>query len=248
MDRFEDHFSKIAREYSRYRPGYPAELFAYLASVSPQRRLAWDCGTGNGQAAVALARHFERVIATDPSSEQLAQALPHPEVEYRHERAETSSLDSECAGLATVALAVHWFDLDSFYREVRRVLAAGGVLAVWCYHLPSIHPEIDRIVNGYYADVLAGFWPERIRYVHEHYQTLPFPFQELKPPDFEMQADWNLEQFLGFVGSWSATRKYEAARGRNPLSLIWDDLSGAWGSPDRKVHIRWPVYLRVGRK
>ena len=247
MDRFEDHFSKIARDYSRYRPGYPAELFAYLASVSPHRRLAWDCGTGNGQAAVELAGHFERVIATDPSSEQLAQALPHPHVEYRQERAEAASLDPGSAGLITVAIAVHWFDLDLFYPEVRRVLSPGGILAVWGYHFPIVEPEIDRILNDYNSEVLAGFWPERIHYVFERYQTLPFPFQELKPPDFDMQADWDLDQFLGFVGSWSATRKYEAERGRNPLNLVWEDFSRAWGTPDRKIHIRWPLYLRVGR-
>ena len=215
---------------------------------STPRRLAWDCATGSGQAAAELARYYECVIATDASAEQLALAVPHPQVDYRQRPPpKPPALSPATAGLLTAAIAVHWFDLDLFYPEVRRVLSAGGVLAVWGYHLPIIEPEIDRVVNDYYSKVLAGFWSERIHYVHERYQTLPFPFQELKPPDFEMQADWDLEQFLGFVGSWSAARKYEAERGRNPLNLIWDRLSGAWGSPDRKIHIRWPIYIRVGR-
>src|SRR5512142_92857 len=161
MTNFEDHFSSYARDYARYRPQYPPELFAYLASISPGRHLAWDCGTGNGQAAWELAKHFDRVYATDASADQIAQALPHERIEYRVERAENVSLADASVDLVTVAIAVHWFDLELFYQVVRRVARPGGLLAVWMYHVPVIDPAIDPILEHYYTDILTGYWPER---------------------------------------------------------------------------------------
>jgi SAM-dependent methyltransferase len=247
MTSFEDYFSEQAREYARYRPQYPSELFVYLASISPGRQLAWDCGTGNGQAARELARHFKRVIATDASSDQIAQALPHERIDYRVERAEEVRLESHSVDLVSVATAVHWFDLEPFYQVVRRVGKPDGILAVWTYHLPVINPAIDQILKHYYADVLAGFWPERFHFLADRYRTLPFPFEELKPPKFEIQANWELGQLVGFLDSWSATRRYQTERGQHPVSIIWQALSGAWGEPGQKRTIRWPLYLRVGR-
>jgi len=244
---FEDHFSRAAEDYAKYRPSYPPELFAYLASVSPGRRLAWDCGTGNGQAAVALAEHFDRIVATDASAEQIEHAFTHDAVEYRVEPAENVSLTSGSADLVTVAIAVHWFDLERFYREVRRVLRIDGVLAVWTYHLPTIAPRVDELVRGYYGDILKGYWPEKLHYVDERYETLPFPFREIEPPALQMKTEWNLSQLVGFLDSWSATRRYEADHGRHPVEEIWDELSGSWGETDRTRTLSWPFHLRIGR-
>ena len=244
--KFEDYFSQQAQDYARYRPSYPKALFSYLASISPNRRLAWDCGTGNGQAALGLAEYFEQVVATDASSDQLAQAFQHPKVVYRTEPAEKVSLETGSVSQVTVAIAVHWFDLEQFYREVRRVLQAGGILAVWTYHLPVIDPAIDAQLMKYYSDVLAGYWPLRFHYVDERYQTLPFPFEELQCPHFDMTADWDLSQLLGFLSSWTAAHKYEEEHGHHPIKRIWQELAEAWGEPQQRRFIRWPLYLRVG--
>jgi len=88
---FKDHFSKQAADYARFRPRYPREMFEYLGRIAPSRALAWDCATGNGQAAVGLAAVFERVIATDASEKQIANAEPHERVEYRVAPAEESA-------------------------------------------------------------------------------------------------------------------------------------------------------------
>jgi SAM-dependent methyltransferase len=247
MTDFEDHFSPQAGDYARYRPHYPPELFEYLARIAPGRRLAWDCGTGNGQAAQELARHFNRVVATDASPEQIAHAIPHERIEYRVERAEEVDLAPGSVDLVTVAVAVHWFDLEQFYPAVRHVLAHEGILAVWTYHLPVIDPAVDLILERYYREVLAGYWPERIEYLEQRYRTLPFPFDELTPPDFDMQADWELEHLAGFLSSWSATQRYQAERGMHPLRLIWPELAQAWEGPHRKRRVRWPLYHRIGR-
>jgi ubiquinone/menaquinone biosynthesis C-methylase UbiE len=244
---FEDHFSKQSQLYAQYRPKYPDEVYTYLASLSPERSLAWDCGTGNGQAAVGLAAYFERVYATDASAEQISRAQAHEKVEYYVEPAEHISLGDCSADLVTVAVAVHWFNLDEFYREVRRVLKPDGVIAVWTYSFTEISPDVDRMVRRYYYETLQGFWPERIHYLEEQYETLPFPFEEIPPSSFAIERNLNLVQYAGFLDSWSATQRYKEQKGHHPLQVIWDELSAAWGNENEPRLVRWPLYFRIGR-
>jgi ubiquinone/menaquinone biosynthesis C-methylase UbiE len=244
---FEDHFSKQSRLYAQYRPKYPAEIYSYLASLAPGHSLAWDCGTGNGQAAIGLADYFERVYATDASAEQIARAHAHENVTYRIEAAEHISLEDCSVDLITVAVAVHWFNFDEFYSEVRRVLKPGGILAVWTYSLTEISPEVDQVVRQYYYQTLQGCWPERIHYLEEKYETLPFPFEEIAAPPFVMEKNLNLAQYAGFLDSWSATQRYKEKSGHHPLEVIWDQLSSAWGNENEARLVRWPLYFRIGR-
>lgn len=246
--KFEDHFSQQAQKYAECRPCYPDDLYRYLASIAPGRRLAWDCGTGNGQAAVELARYFDRVVASDASAEQIAHAFPHARIDYRIEQAEDISLGAESVDLVTVAQAVHWFDLAQFYRQVRHVLVPGGILAVWTYHAAAIQPDVDRLLSQYECEILAGYWPERIQHVRDHYAKLPFPWDEVEVPPFEMAADWSLWQLVCFLDSWSGTRRYQAAQGYHPINIIWEELLAAWGDPETSHPIRWPLYLRAGKR
>jgi len=248
MTGFQDYFSKQAGDYVRFRPEYPAALFEYLASIAPARRLAWDCGTGNGQAARGLASHFERVLATDASPDQLGHAAPHARIEYRLARAEDVALPEASVDLVTVATAVHWFDMERFYPGVRRALVDRGVLAVWTYHMSVIDPAIDRILDGYYHRVLGRYWPDSFRHVVAHYGTLPFPFPEIPAPAFEVRSGLTLDRFAGFLNSWSATQRYRDEHGEHPLDLIWPELTDAWGDAARERTVCWPLYLRVGRK
>jgi SAM-dependent methyltransferase len=244
---FADYFSRLAGDYARYRPHHPAELFEYLAGTAPSQELAWDCGTGSGQAALQLAEHFKKVVATDASVEQLANAFKHERVEYRAEPAERVSIASHTADLVTVAVAAHWFDLPAFYKEVRRVLKTQGVIAVWTYQFPIVTEEIVEVMQVYYRDVLACCWPEQIKYVEQKYQNLPFPFDEIQTPDFKMKASWDLMQFAGFLSSWSASGRYLQEKGTHPLEEIWPALKAAWGEEGRVREVVWPLYMRVGR-
>src|SRR5881296_1212973 len=195
---FKDHFSRQAADYAIFRPGYPRELFDYLGSIAPSRQLAWDCGTGNGQAAVGLASLFDRVIATDASEKQIAKADPHERVEYHVAPAENSGIESETIDMIMVAQALHWFDLDRFYAEAQRVLKPNAVLAASAYNLLQIEPAIDEVVNRYYYEVVGPFWPPERKLV-EQFSDLPFPFQEVDAPKFERTAQWDLEHLGGYL-------------------------------------------------
>lgn len=243
---FKDHFSKHAGDYARARPHYPPALFEYLASLCAQRTLAWDCATGNGQAALGLTPWFEKIIATDASPEQLGQALPHPRVEYLQTTAERSPFAAQSFDLITVAQALHWFDRAAFFGEARRVLKKDGVLAAWSYELSRVSPAVDAVIGRYYTDIVGPDWPPERRLVADGYRTIEFPFGEIAPPEFRMELQWTCEEYLDYLRSWSATQRYLKRTGRNPLELIYDGLGSAWGSKKRAVI--WPINIRVGYK
>lgn len=243
---FRDYFSSQSKEYAKSRPRYPAEMFTYLASIAPSKKLAWDCGTGNGQAALALAEHFEQVIATDASEAQIKNAFPNEKIDYRVESSEHTTILPETVDLVTVGTAVHWFDFEPFYDEVRRVGKPGGILAVWTYAFPIITPEIDRWLEDFYWKTLAGFWPERIHYLEEHYKTLPFPFKEIQPPEFVMEADWASDNLIGFLASWSAVKKLVETQGKAAFESQARELERIWSTKGQKK-IRWPLHFRIGK-
>jgi len=219
-------------------------LFRWLAGITPSRELAWDCATGNGQAAAELAEVFEGVIATDASEKQIANAEQHPRINYLIATAEKSGLDSNSADLITVAQALHWFDLEKFYSEVRRVLKLRGVIAATAYKLATVSTEIDAVVNRYYSEIVGKYWPAE-RVLVEKFEELPFPFAEITTPQFEMVAEWSVEQLLGYLRTWSATQRFMASEKRDPLMEIEAELRRAWGERQRKVV--WPLTVKVGR-
>jgi len=243
---FADHFRGVSRGYANHRPTYPAALFDWLAQVAPARELAWDCATGSGQAARDLARHFTRVIATDASAAQLAQAAPHTRIEYRVAAAEDPGLEARSVDLVVVAQALHWFDVDAFHAEVRRVLVPGGVIAEWCYELTIVDAgPVDALLLELYHGALGPYWPPERVHIERGYRDLPFPFAVIEAPQFAMRVEWTLPQFTGYLRTWSATARYVAARGHDPVAELERQLGPHWGSRARLVS--WPLVLRVGR-
>lgn len=243
-----DHFSPVAAEYAEFRPRYPAELFAWLAEQVPRHELAWDCAAGSGQASLDLAGRFARVAATDLSLAQLRQTPRHPRVCRLAASAEASALVTGSVDLVTVAQGLHWFDREQFYEEVRRVSGAHGFVAAWTYRLGRIDGGvIDAAVNRYYTDVVGACWPPERRHVDAAYATIAFPFAGPSPPAFEMSAEWTLDQLLGYVRTWSATARFAAANGRDPLEPLGDELRALWGGSGVTRHITWPLAVLAGR-
>ena len=244
---FEDHFSGHAEAYARHRPRYPGALFAWLASLAPARELAWDVGTGNGQVAIALAEHFERVVATDASAEQLALAVAHERVMYRNEPADRLSVPDGTVDLIAAGAAAHWFELEGFYREVQRVAKRGAVVALFSYGPRDFADVLGGAVRRFNDEVLAGFWPERMELVHARYRTLPFPFEEIEAPAFTMTADWNAADLLAFLETWSASQRYLERRGTRATEEVADEIITAWGDPAERRTIAIPLFVRAGR-
>jgi hypothetical protein len=244
---FLDLFSEQASTYAAARPGYPDELFAYIASLAPDRRLAWDCATGNGQAARDLGRYFDRVIATDASAEQIANAAGAPNVEYRVAPAEASGLPNHSIDAVTVAQALHWLDHDPFYAEVRRVTVPGAVVAAWCYGACRVTPDIDALMAEFQEGIVGPYWHPGRRWVDEGYRTIPFPFEEVRPPSFELRVRWSLRQLQEYISSWSAVASYRRERGEDPVAPLLERIVKFWGLSDGLRDVTWPLGLRVGR-
>ena len=243
---FKDHFSGHAASYAAFRPGYPPALFDFVVSLTPGRDLAWDCATGNGQAALSLAGFFEKVVATDASRQQLDQALPHPRVEYRVAPAEDSGLPDGSVDLLTVAQALHWFDFDRFYAEARRVLRPGGAIAAWSYNLLRGTPEISALVDRLAGEITGTYWPPERHWVDEEYRTIPFAFPEIPAPVFHHTESWNLERLVAYLRTWSSVVRYQAATGEDPLARLAPELAAAWGDPEATRVLDWPIYVRAG--
>ncbi len=241
----EDHFSKIAHQYARGRFAYPSGLYDFLATKCAGHNLAWDCATGTGQAAIALTKVFTKVIATDISKELIGFASPHPQICYRIAPSENSEIEPESVDLITVAQALHWFNLDEFWVEVRRVLKDGGVLAFWGYNWPIVHPAVDHLLEHYKLE-LALFWPKRSAILHEGYKSVCPPFDEIISPSFDVYAEWNRDDYLAHLSSWSATRYYCERTGGDIMTKFQDRFAVAWRGD--RLHVKWPLVVRLFRK
>jgi len=249
---FKDHFSRHAELYRRYRPAWPPEVFAWLATLTPAHACAWDVGTGSGQAALGLAAHFSEVVASDASATQIAHAEPHASVSYLVASAEASGLDAGSVDLVLAAQAFHWFDFERFFAECRRVLrpataeVSSGVVAALTYLHPTVDVAIDAALLRYIDHVRADWPPER-RFVDAGYANAPFPFAELTVPrNMALALDLDLDGFFGYLATWSAAQRYRERTGLDPRRDFASDIASAWGDPDQRRHVRWPVAGRVG--
>ena len=244
---FKDYFSDAAASYATFRPRYPAELFDFVATLPVGRETAWDCATGNGQAAVPLAERFERVIATDASADQIAHATRHPRVSYRVAFADASGLDAGSVDCVTVAQALHWLPLLRFFDEVRRVLVPDGILAVWCYTRPLVAGVLGEIIDRFYYGDCGPHWAPERDLVDQGYRTIAMPFDDIRSPSFSIDAPLTLTEFAGYLRTWSAARRLAAAVGYDPVIAVESALRAHWGAADDRQLVRWPVHVRAGR-
>lgn len=243
---FKDHFSSVASRYAEFRPQYPPELFQWLASLPSRNDCAWDCATGNGQAATHLAGFFREVIATDASAGQIINSRPHGRIRYQVAPAENSNLPEASVDLVTVAQAAHWFDLPRFYAEARRVLRPGAPLAIWCYGTFKFgDAAIDQLMDNFYHNIVGPYWPPERRFIEEDYRTISFPLQEISAPQFNMQAEFTIERLTGYLRTWSATQRFEKEKGFDPVTEIEPTLASFWPAQSTQSTF-WPIHIRAG--
>lgn len=244
-----DLFSGHADQYAQYRIDYPTELYDFILACVPVRQTAWDCATGNGQVALALADVFAQVEATDISENQLMQAVHQPDrvrsnIHYQVGPEANTTFPDQHFDLITVAQALHWFDVDAFHAEVRRVAKPGAVIAEWGYGLNQVDAPVDALVLDFYRNRVGPYWDSRRRLIDAQYATLPFPFAGVQQADFVVRRTWSLERFLNYLRTWSSVQKYKFENGDDPVSALGEALVPVWGEGEREV--RFPVFLRAG--
>ena len=242
-----DHFSGVSAGYALYRPRYPATLFDEIARLAPRRTLAWDCGAGTGQATVDLAERFERVIATDVSAAQIAQAPPHPRISWRVASAESTDIEPGTVDLIAVAQAVHWFDQPAFFREVRRVSARDAVVAIWSYGSVELAGPVGAAVSHFEHTIVGPYWPPERAQVYAFYDDIQFPFARLEIPAIPMSEQWTRDRLLGYLRTWSATSRYVAAHGVDPVAAFAKEMVLLWPNADEPRAVTWPLTVLAGR-
>jgi ubiquinone/menaquinone biosynthesis C-methylase UbiE len=241
-----DNFSKQASDYAIYRPDYPNELFEFLLPLVKNKNCAWDCATGNGQVATVLADYFTNIKATDISAKQLENAIKKPNIEYSIQPAEKTNFPNQTFDLITVAQAAHWFRFDEFYKEVQRVANPGCILAIIGYGLCHTGDATDKPLQHLYSTVLQGYWDTERTYIDKEYTTLPFPFEEITAPEIEMKKNWTVDQFIGYLNTWSAVQHYIKKNGTNPVLRVENEIRKTWGEFHEKVFM-FKLLLKIAR-
>lgn len=240
-----DRFSGHANLYAQYRIDYPDELYTFILSFTSHQQTAWDCATGNGQVASALADRFDRVEATDISETQLLLATKKPNIQYQTSRAEQTPFADQTFDLITVAQALHWFDVKAFHDEVRRVGKPGAVIAEWGYGLVQLGASLDAILLDFYRNRIGPYWDPQRKHIDNAYATLPFPFADVQQADFTAHRSWSLDRFLNYLRTWSAVRQYILENEEDPVVGLGEELKPLWGDDERTI--QFPVFLRIGR-
>ena len=239
-----DLFSNHSKQYAQFRPFYPDSLYQFIFSHVNEFNTAWDCGTGNGQAAQVLANTFKQVLATDISVEQMNNAYKAGNIIYSTASEQTSFPD-QSIDLFTVAQAIHWFDRNKFYQEVVRVTKPGAILAVWGYSLLSINDSIDPLIQSFYTNKIGSYWDKERHLIDEHYKTISFPFEEIETPEFNFSLLWTREQLHGYLTTWSAVQNFLKANKTNPVIELMEEINPYWLQDS--MTITFPLFLRLAR-
>ncbi len=238
-----DNFSHNSGNYAQFRPSYPDEVFTFLKTILIGKERVWDCATGTGQVAQKLVDLFDEVEATDLSENQLKNAVSHPKIHYSQQLAEETNFPDQYFDCITVGQAIHWFDFERFYTEVKRVLKPNGLLVVLGYgNIQVENKEIQKVIEKLYSETLDGYWDPERHFIDEKYQTIPFPFKEMDHPEFSIRNTWNREQLLGYLKTWSGVKHYTDKHEINPIDLIFPEF------PEfESTNVLFPVLIRIGK-
>ncbi|WP_143959964.1 class I SAM-dependent methyltransferase [Litoribacter populi] len=241
-----DRFSHDSAGYANFRPDYPESVFKELFKLCASFGTALDVATGNGQVVRHLTGKFKQVKATDISGQQIKYAYQASNLEYSIQPAEESSFSDQSFDLITVGQAVHWFDFNNFYAEVKRLLKPKGLLAILGYGLIQSEQNFDLIIGKFYTDILGNYWDLERKWIDENYQTIPFPFREVNFSNHTIAYSWNLDQLTGYLQTWSAVKNYKNQTGKDPMPQVTRELEKAFGER-KEVKVSFPILARVGR-
>lgn len=239
-------FSKQSELYARYRPSYPKDMYNFIFQHLNKKEAAWDCCTGTGQVASYLSGHFKKVYANDISEEQLKHAPDKENIDYYEVPAEETGFPADIFDLITVAQAIHWLDFGQFYEEVNRTAGKDALLAVIGYGMVRINKKLNPLIDKFYKYNFSEFFSENRDYLDKHYATIPFPFDEIESPGFSKRIEWTIDDFEGYLNSWSTIQKFKDEKGFNPAENLIKEIKPLWPKGEIKEVI-FPVFLRLGR-
>ena len=240
-----DNFSKQSAVYARFRPKYPDELYEFILAHVQERERVWDCATGNGQALLPLARHFQEAFGTDISEAQLSHGEFLRNTSLHVCPAHQTPFRDDYFDLITVAQALHWFGNEEFFAEVNRVLKPGGTFAAWGYGLLSIDGEIDPLIREFYVDIVGPYWDPERRHIDNQYTDIPFPFELRETPHFEYRKQWTVDQLEGYLSSWSSVQHFIKDKGESPVGPFMERVREVWGTTKKTVH--FPIFLVMNK-
>ncbi len=242
-------FSNNSKAYVQARPHYPNELYEWIISQCVSSYFAWDCGTGNGQAAIGLAPFFDNVQATDCSDEQIIHAIKRPNVIYTVQCAEKTKFADSSFDLIVVAQALHWFDFNRFWQEVTRVARPRAFFCAWGYSWLTSTPIVDEIFIKPFRNAIKSFWAHNNRILWDGYQSkdIAFPYTRINTPIFYINERWTLEQLIEYMCTWSA---YKNSRNdataleavNSSIARVRDQVSS-----DELLPIRMPLKMVAGQ-
>jgi SAM-dependent methyltransferase len=161
--------------------------------------------------------------------------------------AEHSGLADHSADLVVAAQAAHWFNLPAFWHEVARIARPAGLAALVSYGSITVSPELDRLLRRFHDETLRDFWPAERWLVTRGYRDILFPLDEIALPPVSMTLDWTFGQMLAYLGTWSGVKAADRALGTSVLAEIAPKLESAWGDPQTRRTISWPLAIRAGR-
>lgn len=239
-------FNDEADLYASSRPMYPKELFDFIASLVKSHDEAWDCATGNGQAAIGLAKHFSIVEATDISKEQIANAFHSENINYSVQPGEITNFRNHQFDLVSVAQALHWFDYEKFWDEVARVLKPTGAFVAFSYVWPHVNEDIDQILEECIKSVIEPYWAPNNKLAWDSYRSLDLPFETIATPNIDLENHWNLDQFLNYIHTWSGTRRCINDMGSDFFEVARRSLQSVWGDSSKKLVVKNPLTIIAG--
>ena len=246
MESPKDKFSSQSSTYKKFRPTYPDELYDAILKTVKSRNECWDCGTGNGQVAVELSKHFKKVYATDLSQKQIDNAEKRENIVYSVGTAEKTEFEDNKFDLITAAQAAHWFNMEAFNAEMRRVCKNSGIVSVWGYGLLRINDPINKLIDKFYNDIIGPYWDAERRHIENEYNSLNFDFDELNTPkNLFIKIRWTLREFEGYLNSWSSVQNYKELKKENPVTWMMDNLKKLWGENVQK-EVRFPIFMKMG--
>ncbi len=241
-----DLFSAHSDIYAKYRPLYPKELYDFIFDNVPIKEMALDCGTGNGQAAGVLADHFKEVHATDISEKQIKNAIQKLNLHYHICKAEETPFADNLFDLIVSATAVHWFQFEKFFNEIKRIGKNKGVFACWGYKVfLTDEPVLNQLIHRFYSQTVHNYWDAERRHVDEEYKNIPFPFDEIKNPGFATRLQWNLDMLEGYLNTWSAVQHYIQKNGINPVNDLMKEIKLLFHN-EIKLQMTFPIFMRIG--